>query len=103
MCGIRTAHGEADLRTYPGADDLEDREDPDTTTIPDPHRKVMLEQLQPIPFRQGESMAYFLLQAPDILALYYARERNVWSVPIYLADLMNQKLSRNDHVIILFR
>jgi hypothetical protein len=97
-----SAHGEAELLPYPGADELEEKEDPETTTIPDPYRKVMIEMPPPMPFRENESVAYVLVQAPDLLSLYYARERNVWSVPVFLADQLNRRFAEKDHVVLFF-
>ena len=67
------AHGEEELRGFPGAEDLEDMEIIDST-------KNLMNNPLVLPFTNTSRISYFILHAPDLRSLSISRRRCVWSI-----------------------
>eukprot|EP01041_Mallomonas_annulata_P014216 gene14216-30239_t len=89
------AHGEDELKSFPGAEDLDDYEIFDNT------RNNMSCPLI-LPFSIKANITYFLCHAPDIRSLSIAKRRQIWSIHSKFVAELNTAYKTSEHVIIFF-
>lgn len=89
------AHGEAELRGFSGAEDLDDIEVLDQT-------RNRMDQPLVLPFNINSKAAYFLLHSPDLRSLSVSKKRGVWSVSTKMAIEINNALKSGEIVVIFF-
>lgn len=89
------AHGEAELKIFPG------NEDQDDSDVYDAARNQMDAPLV-LPFSSSAKVAYFLLCAPDLRSLAQSRRQGKWAVGTALAKEINDAAYSSEHVVFYF-
>ena len=89
------AHGENELKSFSGSEDLEDNDIIDMT------RNIMNEDYT-LPFSVSSKASYFICHAPDLRSLVISKRRNCWSISNRFVTDFNTSFTQSDHVLLFF-
>lgn len=90
------AHGEEELRPFPGTEDLDDTEIID-------HTKNIMSSPLVLPFSSNHAnVSYFLCHSPDLRSLTISKRRCVWAVNTRLMNELNTAYRTSENVVLFF-